>query len=256
MKANLFKGITALLLGSSLGMIALAQENQPSLEELFLGSVQITNAFAVESARVGLQKPSSVGVKQLAQTLVNDHTRAQQNVSRFFDGLYAGGGSLGPSSSGDNRASEPTGQSPRNPSNAESPSGDNTRVSGGNVLSNTPSAEQTLGGGTPGTGENTRTSNSTRDEGSATRPPDVRNPPSYLSSLSYDQQLRIRALSALSGTAFNTAFATDQVSAHETAVRNVRFAVSRLTNPAIKTFAQQLLVTLEKNLRAARALPR
>jgi predicted outer membrane protein len=250
MTSRFVKISIALLTGMSL--VAVAQETRPTLEELFLGSAQITNAFAIESARVALQKPSSAAVKSFAQTLLNDHTRAQQSVSSLFEGIYAGGGSLGPSSSGDNRPDQPRNDSPRTPT----PSGGDGRVSGGSALTNTPSAGQTIGGGAPGTGATNNTSASTRVDGQSTPASSAQSIPSVLSSLSYDQQLRLRSLSSLSGAAFNSAFATEQVSAHETAVRNIRFAAQRLNDARMNIFAQQYLVTLEKNLRTARGLPR
>ena len=74
--------------------------------------------------------------------------------------------------------------------------------------------------------------------------------------LGYDQQLKLRVLAAQNGAAFNSAFVTEQILMHEGANRSVRFAVQNLGTPQIRTFAQQTLGILEKNLRAARALPR
>jgi Domain of unknown function (DUF4142) len=176
--------------------------------------------------------------------------------------LYAGGGKLGPSSSGDNRpnpATPTTAPSSSSAATNSSGGGNTTQASGGNALSETPSAEQTLGGGSqssnnPNTAR-TPTSATTRTEGTNAAP-NVSSLPSMIEMLSYDQQLKLRVLGAQNGAAFNSAFAIEQITAHESAIRNVRFAAQKLSTPQMKTFAQQTLAVLEKNLRSARALPR
>jgi putative membrane protein len=68
-----------------------------------------------------------------------------------------------------------------------------------------------------------------------------------LNMLPADKRLVIVSLTALRGASFDRAYATEQIAAHEAAIRLFRFASANAQNAQVKQFAAQTLPTLQSH---------
>jgi predicted outer membrane protein len=125
----------------------------------------------------------------------------------------------------------------------------------GNTASNATSGGTGTGGGTP----TTSSGNSTATQGNQGSNPanaSTAGTATLNGSLTADQQIKVLALSRLSGTQFNTTYVREQINAHESTIQLFRYAASYATNAQVKAYATQTLPTLQRHYAEALRLPR
>ncbi len=277
------------------GVSALAQTTQPtqpaqgsvsaqSVDSLFLQAATAGNAFEIETSKLALQKSNNAAIKAFAQRMIDDHTKAQQSVNNLLNQLQranntgaTGGGSApttsGSSSSGNN-ASAASGNNPSTGSTSGTTGGSNSGSTGsttGSSGTNTTGTGTNTTGGTgntssnassSGTGSGTPTTssgNSTATQGNqGSNPSNFSNAGTVAlnSSLTPDQQIKVLALSRLSGAQFNAVYVREQINAHEATIQLFRYAASYATNAQVKAFATQTLPTLQRHYAEALRLPK
>ena len=73
-------------------------------------------------------------------------------------------------------------------------------------------------------------------------------------TLSADQQAKLDSLKGLNGTAFDSAYASAQVEAHQKALDALNAYAASGDNPTLKTFATGLIPTVTAHLNMAKGL--
>jgi predicted outer membrane protein len=262
-----------------------------SVDSLFLQAATAGNAFEVETSRLALQKSNNNAIKAFAQRMIDDHTKAQQSVNNLLNQLQRGnntgatGGGSVPTTGGSNNngSNTATGSSTGSSTGSTSTGGNSSGTSSTNATSSTGSTTGSSGTNTTGTGTNssggtgntssnatgtgtgggtptTSSGNSTATQGNQGNPANFNQSTAGTAtlnaSLTADQQIKVLALSRLSGAQFNTVYVREQINAHEATIQLFRYAASYATNAQVKAYATQTLPTLQKHYAEALRLPR
>jgi predicted outer membrane protein len=281
-------GVSAVAQSTQSAQSTPSSTSAQSVDSLFLQAATAGNAFEIETSKLALQKSNNNAIKTFAQRMIDDHTKAQQSVNNLLNQLQrsndtgaTGGGSAPTTSGSDNSGTATSSTSGGNPSSGSTTgttaggnssgnstgsttgsSGTNTTGSGtsatggtGNTASNATSAGTGTGSGTP----TTSSGNSTATQGNQGSNPSNTSSAGTValnSSLTPDQQIKVLALSRLSGAQFNTTYVRNQIDAHEATIQLFRYAASYGTNAQVKAFAAQTLPTLQRHYAEALRLPR
>ncbi len=274
----------------TLGLGALAQQDATpatvtqNVDSLFIVSASMSDAFEVESSKLALEHSSNADVKAFAQMMITDHTNAQQSVYKLPNAMQSI--NLNTNAAAASTTPATSVSTPANTSNTtaaattapatNTPATDTTTTTTPATTTpatTTPATDTTTGNsttnsGTTGssatnsgtaasttTGANTSTNSSTATDASTpATTPNAQTDMALAGMLGPVDQLKILALSKLQGTAFDRAYITEQLAAHEAAIRLFRFAATNATSPEVKAFATQTLPTLRKHFNEAISL--
>lgn len=236
------KTVTAFLAGgviaAGIGLGALAQTgNTKTFDELFVQAAASGNAFEIETSRLASDRSGNASIKKFAASMIEMHTKAQQDLNSAGSKNAPLAGSNGSSTGGSGSGGSSTGSS--NPGSSSTASGStgvtNPAQSGTGATSpGGPSDPQgNIGTGNGNVGSNTSTAQASG--GGA----------SLLTMLSAGEQLRVTNLVSLKGVAFDRAYITEQVNAHEGAIVIYRLASQQLKDGNLKAFAAKSLPMIQ-----------
>ena len=236
---------TAIAAGLGLGVLAQSgSASTRSFDELFVQAAASGNAFELETSRLAGDRSTNASIKKFAASMITMHEKAQRDLNAAGSKNAPVGGSNGSSTGGSGSGGSSTGSSSTGSSNT----GSSGTGSGGTGATNPaqsgtgatspggPSDPQSnVGAGNGNVGSNTST---TQASGGGA---------SLLTMLSPGEQLRVTNLVSLKGVAFDRAYVTEQVNAHEGAIVIYRLATQRLKDGNLKAFAVKSLPMIQSH---------
>ena len=89
MKKRIIIGLALTLAMASTVLAQQDDESAHAADTLFIGAAAASNVFEIGSARLAVENAESQDVKDLAQTIIEDHTKAESQLLQVAEGLDA-----------------------------------------------------------------------------------------------------------------------------------------------------------------------